>query len=329
MHVRGTGSYVPEAVLSSEALEARLGLEAGWIHRRTGIRERRAASPSEAVSDLAVRAGDAALRNARIERSQVRLVVLATSTPDHLLPATAPAVATRLGISAPAFDLAAACSGFLYGLALGTRWLTPPQVAPGEAVLVIGANVLTRRINWSDGSTAPLFGDGAGAVILTSEPAGVVGGVRGIDLHSDGNYWSDILIPAGGSRQPISADAIQRGDNLMVMPDGRGLFRRAVRALAASANRALENAGLTVRDIDWFVPHQGGRRIVEQAAIELGLSQDHIVSNLARYGNTSSASIPLALDEAVQDGRITPGSIVLLSAAGAGLTSAAAVIQWS
>ncbi len=327
VRVAGTGLYVPATVLTSATLETRLGLEAGWIERRTGIRERRIAAPEEAVSDLAVAAGREALVASRVAPGDVALLVLATSTPDHPLPPTAPAVASRLGLTAPAFDLAAACSGFLYGLALGSQWLAGPAVRSGGAVLVIGANVLSRRVNWQDPSTALLFGDGAGAVVLRAAP-GEAGGILGLHLSSDGSAWRDVYIPAGGSRAPITREALERNDHLMVMPDGGQLFRRAVRALVHAGEQALRGACLGAADVDWFVPHQAGSRLIQSAAEGLGIPGERAVSNVARYGNTSAASIPMALHEAVAADTVRAGQVVLLGAAGSGLTSGAAVLRW-
>jgi 3-oxoacyl-[acyl-carrier-protein] synthase-3 len=308
-------------------LEERLGLEPGWIARRTGIEERRIAAPDEAVSDLAVAAGQEALSAAGVSPADVVLVVLATSTPDHVLPPTAPAVAARLGLMSPAFDLAAACSGFLYGLVLASHWLAGPAAQAGSAALVIGANILSRRVNWRDRKTAPLFGDGAGAMVLRTAPAGRRG-ILGLHLSSDGTAWRDVFVPAGGSRAPMSRDALDRGEQFMVMPDGGQLFRRAVRALVHSGEQALRAACLDANDVDWFVPHQAGRRLIGAAADGLGIPLERTISNVTRYGNTSAASIPMALHEAVMAGRVRAGDLVLLGAVGGGLTAGAAVLGW-
>ncbi|HEU4648130.1 MAG TPA: beta-ketoacyl-ACP synthase III [Gemmatimonadales bacterium] len=327
VRIAGTGLYVPDAVLTSAALEERLGLEPGWIARRTGIEERRIAAPDEAVSDLAVAAGRDALRTAGVSPADVVLVVLATSTPDHVLPPTAPAVAARLGLTAPAFDLAAACSGFLYGLVLAGHWLGGPAAHAGGAALVIGANILSRRVNWRDRKTAPLFGDGAGAVVLRVAP-GERGGILGLHLSSDGTAWRDVFVSAGGSRAPMTVDALERGEQFMTMPDGGQLFRRAVRALVHSGKEALRMACLDARNLDWFVPHQAGSRLIRAGADGLGIPVERVISNVARYGNTSAASIPMALHEAVMTGRVRSGDLVLLGAVGGGLTAGAAVLRW-
>jgi 3-oxoacyl-[acyl-carrier-protein] synthase III len=327
VRVAGTGLYAPATVVTSAALEAELGLTPGWIARRTGIHERRIAAPDEAVSDLAVAAGRDALAAAGVAPADVLLVVLATSTPDHVLPPTAPALASRLGLTAPAFDLAAACSGFLYGLSLAGHWLAGPAARAGSAALVIGANILSRRVNWRDRKTAPLFGDGAGAVVLRAEPGGRAG-VLGLHLSSDGSAWRDVFVPAGGSRAPLTREALERGEQFMVMPDGGQLFRRAVRALVHSGEQALRAACITAPEVDWFVPHQAGSRLIRAGAEGLGIPPERVVSNVARYGNTSAASIPMALHEAVSAGQVRAGQLVLLGAVGGGLTAGAAVLRW-
>ncbi|HEU4587929.1 MAG TPA: beta-ketoacyl-ACP synthase III [Gemmatimonadales bacterium] len=327
VHIAGTGLYAPRTVLTSATLEERLGLEPGWIARRTGICERRIAAPDEAVSDLAVAAGRDALDAAGVSPADVLLVILATSTPDHVLPPTGPAVAARLGVTSPAFDLAAACSGFLYGVVLASHWLAGPTAHAGSAALVIGANILSRRVNWRDRKTAPLFGDGAGAVVLRAAP-GERRGILGLHLASDGTAWRDISVPAGGSRAPVTADALERGEQFMTMPDGAQLFRRAVRALVHSGEQALNAACLGARDLDWFVPHQAGTRLIQAGADGLGIPAERVISNVARYGNTSAASIPMALHEAVIAGRVRTGDLVLLGAVGGGLTAGAAVLRW-
>jgi 3-oxoacyl-[acyl-carrier-protein] synthase-3 len=326
-YLAGTGSYAPDTLLMSSAIEDGLGLERGWIERRTGVRARHVAGATEAVSDLAVRAAELALREAGEDPADVSLLVLATSTPDHLLPPTAPSVAYRLGVNAPAFDLAASCSGFLYGMAVADRWLRAAPDAGSASVLLIGANVLTRRVRWTDPKTAPLFGDGAGAVLLRAGSP-LAGGLRAIDVQADGSRGDQIHIPGGGSRRPLSAEAVDRGEHLMVMTDGSALFRHAVRAMVGSAQRALRSAGVAAAEIDWFVPHQASSRIIQRTAELLGIPGDRVLSTLESHGNTSAASIPMALHEASADARFEEGSLILLAAAGAGLTSGAAVIEW-
>ncbi|HEY8347652.1 MAG TPA: beta-ketoacyl-ACP synthase III [Symbiobacteriaceae bacterium] len=318
----GTGLAAPKEVRTSCEVAARLGVDEDWILERTGIRERRLAGEDEATSDLAVAAGAGALAAAGLGPDRIDLLILATSTPDHLLPPTAPMVAHRLGLRVPAFDLAAACSGFLYGLALADRWLR----AGGQGVLLIGANVLSRRVNWEDRNTAILFGDGAGAVALVADqgPAGVLA----THLDANGALWDKILVPAGGSRQPITPECLAARQHLMQMPRGKDLFRHAVTHMAAAARTALAAADLSPAEVDWFIPHQAGIRLMGQVGRELGIPPERTVVNVDRYGNTSAASIPMALHEAVADGRIQRGHRLLLAAVGGGLTAGAAVIQW-
>lgn len=322
--IAATGAAVPAAVVRSEELEARLGLEPGYILRRTGIRERRVAGPGEATSDLAVAAGAQALAAAGCPPDRVCLLVLATSTPDHLLPPTAPQVAHRLGIRAPAFDLAAACSGWIYALAVAACYLR--CAPPGAAALVIGANVLSRRVNWQDPHTAPLFADGAGATVLHRGPG--LAALRSLWLDADGSAWDQIYIPAGGSRQPLDAGALAQGLHLMRMARGPALFRDAVHRLAGAARQALAAAGLEAAQVDAFIPHQANGRLVAAAAEALGIPPERTVVNVDRYGNTSAATIPLALHEAACQGRLRPGHRVLLAAVGAGMTAGAAVLEW-
>jgi len=334
VRVAGTGICLPSQVLTSDELGQALELDEEWILRRTGIRERRIAADHEAVSDLAIRAGDDALRAAGIYRSQVALVVLATSTPDHPLPPTAPAVAHRLGLAVGAFDLAAACSGFVYGFALAARWLAAAPDDERDSALVIGANILSRRVNWRDPRTAPIFGDGAGAVVIQRRrgPAPtanqLAGGVLAVDLAAHGEHWCDIQIPAGGSRKPVTHDGLDAGETLMVMENGSAMFRRAVRAMTASAERTLERAGVSAGDLSWLIPHQAGARIVSEVAEALGVSDDRVIRNFERYGNTSAASIPIALHEALTDHRIRSGDLVLLTAVGSGMTAGSLLLRW-
>jgi len=324
MRIASVGHAVPDLRVSSADLEARLGLEAGWIERRTGIRERRHASSDEATSDLAVRAGADAIGRAGALPAPIGLLLLATSTPDHPLPPTAPLVAHRLGLSGcGALDLAGACSGFLGALALGHAYCT----AQSCSVLLIAANVLGQRVNPADPMTAALFADGAGAMILSPSDDGDA--LRAIHLDSQGDHYEHILIPAGGSRSPITLEAVERGDHFMRMARGPDLFRVAVRAMVRAGEVALEKASLSADAVDRWVPHQANARIIREAGERLGIPRERTISIVEDYGNSSAASIPLALSLAVQDGRIRPGQTLLLTAAGAGMVEAGAVLRWS
>ncbi|KXB97786.1 MAG: 3-oxoacyl-ACP synthase [Chlorobi bacterium NICIL-2] len=320
MKIAGIGAAVPERCIANTEVERQLGLEAGWALRRTGVRLRPVAAPDEATSDLAVRAGRAALADAGINPHDVALLLLATSTPDHPLPPTAPQVAHRLGLMrAGAVDLAAACAGFVYGLALGEAMGRTMDAC----VLVIGANVLSRRTDPRDPMTATLFADGAGAAVLVPGK-----GILGTYLGAHGEHWDEIFIAAGGSREPLTPEAIEAGRHLMQMRNGPELFRRAVRMMAQAGAKALEAAQLDASRVDVWVPHQANRRIIREAGKLLGISMERTVDIVERYGNSSAATIPIALCVARERGLLIRGQIVLLTAVGAGLVSAGAVLRW-
>ena len=321
MKVVGVASSIPEQSTSCAQIEKRLGLEEGWIKRRTGIDRRPTSPATESTSDLAIKAGAAALQVAGIDRKDIGLVLLATSTPDHLLPPTAPLVAHRLGLRAGAIDLAGACSGFLYALVLAGVWSDHSQ----QAVLVIGANVLTRRVNPKDAATVALFSDGAGAVVVVpSKPTHLLGSYLG----SDGSAYDAIGIPSGGSRDPLTVQSLEEGRNLMTMRRGAMLFKHAVHGMVEAGIEAMKQAGLSSADIQWWVPHQANVRILQDAGTLLEFEPERTISVVSKYGNSSAATIPIALADAVASGRLTAGDKVLMTAAGAGLITAAAVLQW-
>ncbi|WP_333794742.1 beta-ketoacyl-ACP synthase III [Hyphomicrobium sp.] len=316
------GHYAPDRRVTNAEIEARLGVEAGWTEQRTGIRERRFAAPGEALSDLAVKAGEMALLQGSIDRAEIGLLALATSTPDHLLPPTAPLVAHRLGLSrAGAIDMAGACGGFLYALAFADSFVRQQR----SAALVIAANILSRRLNLDDPVSAVLFGDGAGAALLVpSDREG--SGVRGVHLTSDGAAYDLIQIPAGGSRTPF-AEGLPPDATLMHIRDGRAVFSRAVKIMTASAEAALSRAGLTAGEIDYFIPHQANARIIGAAQRQLGIPDEKLLSSIALYANSSAATIPLTLSLAAEQRPFRSGERLLMSAAGAGLTGGAIVIE--
>jgi 3-oxoacyl-[acyl-carrier-protein] synthase-3 len=321
--ITGTGAYVPARVLGSEELGRRLGVGEDWIVSRTGIRERHLAGEDEATSDLAVPAALEACERAALDPSSVELVVVATASPDMATPATAALVAARIGASdAAAYDLSAASTGFVYALAQAYA-----SIAAGlcRRALVIGAEVLSRLVDWSDRGTSVLFADAAAAAVV--EPVGA-GGFLGFELGSDGTGADDILIPAGGSRLPASADTVGQ-DLHTIRMNGQEVFRFSTRVPPASARRLLERCGLSIEDVDLYAPHQSNRRIIEHTARTLGIPDDRVLVDIERYGNTSSASIPLVLNDAVEGGRLRPGATVLLSAVGAGLTWGTAILRWS
>lgn len=320
--ITGTGSYAPPKVLTNRDLEAMVATSDEWISERTGIRERRIAAPGEACSDLAVKAAEQALRAAGVRAEDLDLILLATCTGDYPLPATACLVQHRLGATrAAACDLSAACCGFVYALSVADAYVRTGM----RHVLVIGSEVMSAILDWTDRNTCILFGDGAGAAVVS----GVQGdaGILSTHLRSDGGLYELIAVPAGGSRLPLSEKVVAEKMNCVKMK-GNETFKVAVRMLEEIARETLASNKLTIEDIDLYVPHQANVRILKAVAERLGLPLEKIMLNLDRYGNTSAASIPIALDEAVRQGRIKDGSLVMLGAFGAGLTWASALIRW-
>lgn len=318
------GHYAPERRVTNAEIEARLGVEPGWAESRTGIRERRFAAPDEAVSDLAVRAGEMAFARAgaSFDRGSLGLVVLATSTPDHVLPPSAPLVAHRLGATgAGAIDMAGACGGFLYALTFADGFVR----RTGAPALVIAANILSRRLNLDDPVSAVLFGDGAGAALLAPTKRETAG-VRGVHLASDGAAYDLIQVPAGGSRRPF-ADGLPADATLMHVRDGRAVFTRAVRMMTEAAQTALTRAGLGLGDIDYLVPHQANARIIGAVQRQLGFADEKVLSSVALYANSSAATIPLTLSVACEARAFEAAEKLLFCAAGAGLTGGAVVFE--
>ncbi len=320
----GTGSHLPNKVLSNFDLEKMVNTTDEWIKTRTGISERRLVANGTSTSDLVIPAAKAALESAGISALSLDLILLATVTPDVVFPATACLIQHKLGAkNAVAFDLNAACSGFLYALKTAEQYIKADTY---KNVLVIGAETMSRLIDWRDRGTCVLFGDGAGAVVLQS---GKNNG-RGIidtQLYVDGSFYELLSVPAGGSRLPTSHQTID--DNLhYIRMKGNEVFKIAVRNLAQSAREALKNNKLSVDDIDLFVPHQANIRIIQAMANALSFPMEKVYTNIEKYGNTSAASIPVALDEAVRKGRLKKGDLVLLSAFGGGLTWATSLVRW-
>jgi 3-oxoacyl-[acyl-carrier-protein] synthase III len=319
--IAGLGHYVPERRVDNAEIEERLGLESGWIERRTGIRARRWAAPDEALTDLAIKAGEMALNDAGIARADVALTLLATSTPDHLLPPSAPLLAHRLNLpNSGAIDLAGACSGFLYALTLADGFVR----TQGKPVLIVAANILSRRINPEERGSAILFADAAGAMVLvpSSSPST---GILGVDLVSDGSHYSLISIPAGGSRKPFTA-GMNPKELLMTMTNGKSVFSQAVRMMTGCSIRAMEQAGLTPANIDHFVPHQANVRLFEAVCENIGLASSKTVRTIEEFGNSSAATIPLSLSLANRDRSFVPGERLLLTAGGAGLAGGSIVL---
>ena len=319
----GTGSCVPDKVLTNSDLEKFLDTTDEWIVSRTGIRERHIASEGEYTSDLATRAAERALAMAGVRGEEIDLVVVGTITGDFPWPATACLVQKNLrATGAAAFDVSAACSGFVYALDAAVRRI---ETGVSKKALVIGAEVLSRAVDWEDRNTCILFGDGAGAVVLEGQEG--EHGVLSTHLHADGSYWELLYQPGFGSRFPASEAGIKERLPFLKM-QGNEVFKVAVRSLSEVAQEALAANGMTTADIDLFIPHQANRRILEATAKRLGLGDEQVYINVDRFGNTSGASIPLALDEANRAGRVKDGDIVLLDAFGGGFTWASALLRW-
>ena len=321
--ITGIGSRAPERVMTNDELAQMVDTSDEWIMERTGIRERRVAAPDEAMSDLALPASLAALEQAGVKGSDLELIVVATVTPDMLFPSTGAILADRLGAKdAAAYDLSAGCTGFVYAVVQAHA-----MVASGLAdnALVVGGDVLSRVVDWEDRSTCVLFGDGAGAVVLERVPEG---GFLGFELGADGSGGQELYIPAGGSRQPASAESVAARQHFAKM-NGREVFKFASRVLVDSAEKVLHECNISVGDVDVYVPHQANVRIIEHARKKLGIPEERTVVNVDRFGNTSSGSIPLALSDAEADGRLAPGEMVLMTGMGAGLTWGSALIEWT
>ena len=321
--IAGWGSAAPEGRLSNADLAARVETSDDWIVERTGIRERRIATEGETTASLAVAAGAAAIKSAGITPGEVDLLVVATATPEQPIPHTGAFVGDGLGLHCGSFDMNVGCAGFIYAMVTGAALL---QAGDLRHVLVIGAETLSRIVDPRDRGTCILFGDGAAAVVLapTSDDGP---GILGWDTGCDGSATNLLGIPAGGSRMPATPDTIDEGLQFIKM-QGQEVFRRAVRAVVESANLALERAGVTAADIDWFIPHQANLRIIEAAAGRLGIDREHTIVNIDRYGNTSAASIPLAMAEAADAGRLHDGDLLLMSGFGAGMSWGSAVLRW-
>jgi 3-oxoacyl-[acyl-carrier-protein] synthase III len=321
--ITGVGAYVPERALTNADLERMVDTSDEWIVERTGIRERRIAEDGQAASDLALPACRDALAQAGVRAEDIDYIVVATATPDMIFPATACIIAEQLGSPrAAAYDLLAGCTGFVYALAQAYGALAGGLA---ERALVIGSETLSKITNWNDRSTCIIFGDGAGAAVVERVADG---GFRGFELGADGSGGLDLCVPASGSRTPITPQTIDQ-DLQYIKMNGREVYRFATRVMVTSAEGLLGACGATIDDVDLYVPHQANKRIIDHAAKHLGLPPEKVLVNIDRYGNTSSASIPLGLVEAVEDGRIRPGTRVLLSGVGAGLTWGSAYMTWS
>ena len=318
--VRGCGSYLPERILTNRELEGMVATSDPWIVQRTGIRERHIAAPHETTSFLGLRAAEAALADAGLAASDIDLIVCATSTPDFTFPATATQIQMGLGMqTGAAFDLQAVCTGFVYAVATADKFLASGS---HQRALVIGAETFSRIIDWTDRGTCVLFGDGAGAIVLeaTESEAGATGrGVLTTQLRSDGRHREKLYVDGGPGSTSTTGH---------LRMEGREVFKFAVGKVIDVVNDAFETAGIRADELDWFVPHQANRRIIEASADKLGIPLDKVVITVDRHGNTSAASIPLALDVACRDGRIKRGDLVMLEAIGGGFTWGSALIRW-
>jgi 3-oxoacyl-[acyl-carrier-protein] synthase-3 len=319
----GIGSYVPARAVTNKDMEAIVETSDEWISERTGIKCRHFVADDEHTSDIATRAAERALKDANLTANDIDLIVVATATPDMLFPSTACLVQHNLNASkAAAYDLSAGCSGFMYSIATASQFI---KTGLYKYILVIGAETLSRLMDFTDRNTCVLFGDGAGAVVLGEVPEGY--GILGVHLGSDGGGGPLLSLPAGGTRIPATEESVKNRLHYIHM-EGNEVFKFAVKIMGEAAFRALEQAGMQATDVDWLIPHQANIRIIQSAAKRLKMPMEKVVVNVDRYGNTSSASIPIALEEAIHDGRIKSGQTVVMVGFGAGLTWASTVIRW-
>ncbi|HZU11388.1 MAG TPA: beta-ketoacyl-ACP synthase III [Chloroflexota bacterium] len=320
--IRGCGMYVPERVVTNQDLEEMVDTSDEWITSRTGIKERHVVAPDESTSSMAITASQRALDDAGLETKDIDLVIVGTATPDYQFPATACLVQDSLGIEGGAFDLEAGCTSFVYALSIASAYVSSGMY---RNVLVVGSESLSRILDWTDRSTCVLFGDGAGAVVVSAGPYSTFD--PQFVLGSDGSGGKALCLPAGGSAMPASTETI--GDRLhFIRMAGPEVFRFATRVVGDATRQVLDKAGLEIEDIDIFIPHQANTRIIDSAVRRVGIPEDRVFINIDRYGNTSSASIPIALYEARQQGKLKRGDTVVMVGFGAGLTWAAGAIQW-
>jgi 3-oxoacyl-[acyl-carrier-protein] synthase-3 len=320
--ITAVASWLPERRLTNADLERMVDTSDEWIRTRTGISERRMAADDEATSDLAARAGTLALERARVEPCDVDMLIVATSSPDKSFPSTACLAQTKMGLTCPAFDLNAACTGFIYAIELAAAMIEADRL---KTVLVIGAEVLTRLMDFTDRATCVLFGDGAGAIVIqaSDEP-----GILSVHLGADGTGADLLDIPAGGTACRLTPELLAEGQQFIHM-NGNEVYKFAVRAIPRVAEQALAESGLKISDVDWLVPHQANERITNTVGESLGIPHERVVNVIEKTGNTSTASIPLALDSLFVSGRLHRGDVVALVGFGAGLTYGAAILRWT
>ncbi|MHB8995129.1 MAG: beta-ketoacyl-ACP synthase III [Armatimonadota bacterium] len=322
--VVGLGSYVPERILTNKELETMVDTTDEWIVSHTGMKERHIAAPDQATSDLAYEAGRAALEDSGLSPADLDMVIVATVTPDMPFPVVSSLIQARLGASsAGAFDVGVGCTGFLYALAAGASMV---QSGMANHVLVVAAETLSRVVDWTDRSTCVLFGDGAGAVVLGPGEPGE--GIKAFSMISDGSNWQYLKIAAGGSRKPVTPEAILAHETCLYM-EGHEVFKLAVRGCPEVSEAVMQKAGLTHDDIDWAIFHQANRRIVEAAAKRLDIPDERVVCDVEKYGNTSASTIPLAMDDLYKAGKLKTGDNILLASFGAGFSLAGALLQWT
>jgi len=320
--ISGVGAYAPERVMTNADLERMVDTSDGWISERTGIRERRIAAPEEASSDLALKAAERALEAAGLKAVDLDMIIVGTVTPDLPFPACAAFLQRKLGArNIPAFDISAACAGFLYAMSIGDQYI---KTGTHRHILIVGVELLSRILDWEDRTTCILFGDGAGAAVLS--PTEDARGIRSTRLYTDPSLTDSLCIRAGGSKLPLTAESLDAKLDKVYM-NGQDIFKVAVKNLSGASLEALAAAGMRSEDITWVVPHQANIRIIAQVAQRIGVPLERFILNIDRYGNTSSASIPLALYEGVNDGRIKPGDTVLMCALGAGVSWASALVD--
>lgn len=321
--ITGMGYYVPPDILSNFDLEKMVDTSDSWIVERTGIRERHIAKRGVSTSDLAKEAAVACLKDAGVKAEDIDLIILASATPDNLFPATACVVQSAIGASkAAGFDMEIGCTGFIYALATGAQFVASGMY---EKVLVIGAEALSRFVNWGDRSTCCLFGDGAGAVLLEVGTEGE--GLIGFHLGVDGSSADLLTLPAGGAKLPASLETVEQGSHFIHM-DGKAVFKFAVKIIDSAVTKVLEKVGMTADEIDVLIPHQANLRIIDSACNRFKISKEKVMVNIDKYGNTSSASVPIAMCEARNEGRLKKGDLVVLVAFGAGLSYGSAAIIW-
>ena len=319
----GIGSFVPEKILTNKDLEKIVDTNDEWISERTGIKVRHIVADGENTSDIAAKAAERALKDAGLTADDIDLIVVATATPDMLFPATACLVQNKLKAGkAAAYDLAAGCSGFMYAIVTASQFI---KTGLYKHVFVIGAESLSRILDWTDRNTCVLFGDGAGAVVLGEVPEGY--GILGSNLGADGSGGDLLCLPAGGTSRPATEATVRERLHFVHMA-GNEVFKFAVKVMGEAALNALEHAKIDTSEVDWLIPHQANIRIIQSAAKRLKMPMEKVIVNVDRYGNTSSASIPIALEEAIHDGRIKSGQVIAMVGFGAGLTWASAVMRW-